>query len=369
MLLVAIVAFSKESTKVSKDKENIHKHNLIIEANMNEIGIKAPEIPMPQIQSESQIKQTKAPIQLTISMAGDVTIGSDLDYGMTRSFVEEVNKQKNLNYFVENIKDIFSADDLTIVNLETPLTKATKKAEKKFRFKGDPSYVEILQLGSIEAVNIANNHTYDYLEIGYKETIDTLDHAGIGYFGGDFSLIREIKGVKVGLLGYLGWENSAKIKEKIRKDITTIKKEVDIVLVSFHWGIEREYYPNKVQTDLGRYAIDSGADLVFGHHPHVLQGIESYKGKYIVYSLGNFMFGGNRNPDDKDTIIFQQIFTFNLDNRKITDSFINVIPASISSVKWRNDYKPSPVSGKEGERILAKLLKISSDFNKPYNKN
>ncbi len=134
-----------------------------------------------------------------------------------------------------------------------------------------------------------------------------------------------------------------------------------LVIASFHWGIERKNYPNSVQKDLGRFTIDSGADLVLGHHPHVIQGIENYKGKYIVYSLANFCFGGNRNPSDKDTFIFQQTFEFK--NGEKTDSDkINIIPCSVSSVKHRNNYQSTPVEGDEAKRILQRIEKYSEIF-------
>lgn len=304
-------------------------------------------------------------IKITISVAGDVTIGTDIAYGYENSFIHEVARQNNnYNYFVENIRPIFEKDDLTLVNLETTLTNSTKKANKKFTFKGEPEYAQILELASIEAVNIANNHTYDYLEKGFKDTLQSLNDIGIGFFGYEYIYITEIKGVKIGLLGYEGWEFSEKLQTQIKKDLSELQKLTDLIIVSFHWGKENHYYPNSNQVNLAHFTIDNGADLVFGHHPHVIQGIEIYKDKYIVYSLGNFLYGGHRNPADKDTFIFQQTFYFNSEQNLLVQSEAEIIPFSISSVSHRNDYRPTPLIGEEKEKFEEKMLKLSEDINK-----
>lgn len=119
--------------------------------------------------------------------------------------------------------------------------------------------------------------------------------------------------------------------------------------------------PTQTQQELARYTIDNGADLILGHHPHVVQGIEEYKGKFIVYSLGNFMFGGNRNPSDKDTFVFQQ--TFHLKGEELTDKKeIQVIPFSISSVASRNNYQPAPLQGAEASRVKNRIINLSAQI-------
>ena len=296
---------------------------------------------------------------ITISAAGDVTLGRDLKYGFENSFDHELEVQgMDYGYFFRNVKDIFEKDDITIVNLETTLTTANKPAEKKFRFKADPSYVEILKQGDIEAVSIANNHTRDYLEQGYSDTLATLEEAGVGFFGYGYTYLQEVRGIKIGLAGFVSWEVTKDKKEEIRGRIEELKKDgADIVIVMFHWGIERDYYPNSVQTELAHYSVDNGADLVLGGHPHVLQGIEEYKGKQIVYSLGNFSFGGNKNPGDKDTMVY--VHKFHFKNGKLVSEENEVIPCSISSVKNRNNYQPTPLEGKEKKRVLDKIEKFS----------
>lgn len=300
---------------------------------------------------------------IKISAAGDFTLGSDENFYYTGSFIEEANKN-GLNYFVKGLNNIFKQDDLSTVNLETTLTNATKKAVKKFRFKGDPSYAKILTLGGIEAVNLANNHSHDYLQKGYEDTIISLKKENIGFFGYTNHYITTIKGIKVGALGYEGWNDSPELRVKINNDIQQLRKAgAKIVLIHFHWGIERDYVPNATQKNLAHYSIDHGADLILGHHPHVVQGVEEYKGKFIAYSLGNFMFGGNKNPSDKDTIVFQQTFHFkngNLTNQKE----IKVVPFSISSVSNRNNYQPLYLMGAEANRVKKKIIDVSKQISK-----
>ena len=310
-------------------------------------------------------KDQPAPVKetaITISAAGDFTLGTDETFQYAGSFPDEANKN-GLPYFVAELDDIFKKDDLSTVNLETTLTNAKEKAVKKFRFKGDPSYAQILKLGGIESVNLANNHIHDYLQKGYDDTIDTLKKENIGYFGYENKYITEVKGVKIGALGYEGWDDTSELREQVAKDIKELKeKGAEIILVHYHWGVERSYVPEESQKTLAHYTVDSGADLIIGHHPHVVQGVEEYNGKFIVYSLGNFMFGGNRNPSDKDTYVFQQ--TFHLKNGKLTDKKeINVVPFSISSVSHRNNYQPKKLQGTEAERVKKKIIDVSNQIN------
>lgn len=318
---------------------------------------------------EEKIVEGNLPIEkksITISFAGDVTLGNYKGSPYGGTFDNEFSNQGgNFDYFFENVRDIFSQDDLTVVNLEGPLTTATNVKVKKFAFKGDPSYVNILKSGDIEAVTLANNHSEDYYEQGMTDTKSILSENNIKYFGLGEKAIVETQGIKVGLLGYNGWpENYTKENlDSMKSDIESMKKESDMVAVYFHWGVERAYSPNEVQKNFAYDSIDYGADVVIGSHPHVVQGIEQYNGKYIVYSLGNFCFGGNKNPSDKDSMIYQQ--TFNFENNKLVSIDIpNIIPCSISSTKGRNDYRPSVLDGTEQDRVMSKIKEISTPLNK-----
>lgn len=292
----------------------------------------------------SKDTDTSSPIKLTISSMGDCTIGTDENFDPEVNFNAYYNSQ-GADYFFQNVRSILEADDLSIVNFESTLTNETTREEKKFAFKAPPEYVSILSDSSVEAANIANNHSKDYGPQSYTDTISNLNNANIATFGYEQVALMEIKGVKVGMAGIYELKDHELVAEDVKRNIAALKENgAELIIVNFHWGEEREYSPNDIQVELGHLAIDEGADLVIGHHPHVLQGIENYQGKYIAYSLGNFCFGGNKNPEDKDTIIFQQTFTVE-DGKVKTDDNINVIPCRISSTTSRNDYCPTPLEG------------------------
>lgn len=180
--------------------------------------------------------------QITISAVGDCTLGNDSNFAYQASFNDVFNKQKgNHYYFFSKVKEILAEDDLTVANLEGPLTDKGKKADKQFSFRGSPSYTNILLGGSVEVVNLANNHTYDYGEIGYQDTKKNLQNAGIKYFGNETSCINKVNGLKVGFLGYnqLRYGASKEFQQKIAKDIKSLKNQCNLVIVSFHWGEEK----------------------------------------------------------------------------------------------------------------------------------
>jgi poly-gamma-glutamate synthesis protein (capsule biosynthesis protein) len=304
-------------------------------------------------------------VRITLSFAGDCTLGSDMEYGRWNSFVEMYENQSDPDsYFLANVRPIFERDDLTIVNLEGPLTTSSAKAEKEFAFSGDPKYANILAVGSVEAVNLSNNHANDYGSGGFNDTVNALNGAGVSYYGAGTAFIREVKGVKVGLLGYKAWASDRATLNAVTNDIQSLREQgAKIVAVTFHGGEEAVYSPDTHQKTLARHAIDNGADVVVGHHPHVIQGIEIYNGKYIAYSLGNFSFGGNRNPSDKDTFIFQQTFTFDINTLEPRETQAAVYPCSISSVKDRNNFQPTPLTGAEASQMLSKLNNLSLPLN------
>lgn len=324
------------------------------------------EIDTSQVEVTNLVINTKEaksdePIQITVSSMGDCTLGTDENFNPSTSFNAYYNAQ-GPDYFFKNVRSILEEDDLSIINLEGTFTDSDQRQEKTFAFKADPEYVSILTGSSIEAANLANNHSRDYGEESYTDTVETLEQAGIASFGYDQVDILEVNGVKVGLTGIYELAEHLDKQEEVRTNIAALKEAgAQVIIVNFHWGIEKEYLPNDTQKTLAHLAIDEGADLVIGHHPHVLQGIERYKGKYIAYSLGNFSFGGNSNPSDKDTMIFQQTFTVQDGKVEVNDD-INVIPCSLSSASGYNDYCPTPLEGSEKERVLEKLNEYSANF-------
>ncbi len=219
----------------------------------------------------------------------------------------------------------FINSDINMINLEHPVTMHEEPEEKEFIFKMHPRYLRLLQKGNINLVNAANNHIYDFGVTGIEDTMEFLDSVNIAYVGIGKTLqearepvIFTVKGMRLGFLGYFGGagqfaatDTSSGLAPRytsfILRDIRELRPKVDYVIVSFHWGIENERYPEDWQMKLGRASIDAGADLIVGHHPHVLQGIEWYNDGVIAYSLGNFIFGGNRRPVH-DTIVLQVLF-------------------------------------------------------------
>ncbi len=301
-------------------------------------------------------------VAITISALGDCTLGTDPSYGLNGTFDAMYAEQNgNYEYFLSLVKGHLSQDHLTIANLEGPLSDGGAPAEKQFAFRGKPEYVNILTSSSVEAVNLANNHSKDYGEKALNDTKDIMKEMSISAFGRQDIDIVDVKGIKVGLIGTSAL-NSAD-RANFDKVFERLKGEKpDIIIANFHWGVEKADLPNADQISLAHKAIDMGADLVLGHHPHVLQGIEKYKGKYIVYSLGNFCFGGNRSPEDTDTMIFKQTFYFK-DGKLVADKDrVNVIPCAVSSVKGRNNYQPMPLKDEEFHRVKEKIINRSAGF-------
>ena len=242
-------------------------------------------------------------IELTI--VGDIMLSRGVD-----SYI----KKRGYDHLYENMKDIFLEDDLTIVNLECPITEYSRGANKasRFVFKASADNAKAMKKAGIDLCDLANNHTMDYRSEGLKDTMDELVRAGISYVGAgenageDMSYIFEKDGFRLGILaysifppeGFVFNADKANINylldydgnksDKIKTELENMK--ADFKIVYFHWGIEYERFASNMQKNLARYAIDNGADFVVGAHPHVIQESEVYKDKYIYYSLGNCIF-------------------------------------------------------------------------------
>jgi poly-gamma-glutamate synthesis protein (capsule biosynthesis protein) len=301
-------------------------------------------------------------VTILVSAAGDVTLGGDRRWRGYHQFMH-VFRESGYDHgvFFANVAEIFYESCLSIVNLEGALTYVTyAPADKEFLFRGPPHFAQILAAGYIDAVSLANNHSRDFGMRGYNDTKDALRYAGVEYFGNETVLIREVNGIRVGLFGHRIWADTAGNRNQITASINRLRNDGAQLIIAFHhWGVERENFPQQYQISMGRFTLQAGADLVLGAHPHVIQGIEQYNGRYIVYSLADFCFGGNANPSDQDSFIFQQKFTF---YRGILqrDSDVNVIPVFMSSVRTTNDFQPTPATYADAERILARLENYSA---------
>lgn len=311
-------------------------------------------------ESHTEVEEYQPTVQtVTVTAVGDCTLATDVNAYYNRGFTGYADSlDGDYSYFLKNVAPVFSEDDVTIVNFEGTLSNQGERADKTFAFRGKPEYVKVLTTSSVEAANLANNHSADYGDVSLEDTIKYLNEAGIVNFIGTNAPIQEINGIKVGFVGIdaLNEEEAAKME----KAIGSVKNlGAQLIILSIHWGEEKETAPNDEQIELAHKAIDLGADLVIGTHPHVLQGIEKYNGKYIAYSLGNFCFGGNDNPSDKDTVIYRQMFTFVDGTLQVDDNMV-LIPATVSGHDDYNDYQPAIATGERKTQIQNRLIDYSA---------
>lgn len=318
------------------------------------VGVPDAAVPQPDAPA--------APNSVTISLAGDCALG-DLAGFAYAGTVTEAFDLFGPSYFFKNVKDIFASDDMTLVNLEGVLSTSNKRVEKKFNIKGRPEFNKILVEGSVEAVSFGNNHNMDYGMESMIDTINAVTEVGIPFAVNDLCGIYATKsGVRIGFVSVNEVYEKTHVETYLQKGIGWLKEQqVDLILACCHWGIERDPYPEAYQKTLARKCIDWGADLVVGCHPHILQGLEKYNGKYIIYSLGNFCFGANKNPQDKDTMIVQATFPI-ADGAVSGDAQLKVIPCTISSVQTRNDYCPTVAAPAKAAAIIQRLNTYSKPF-------
>ena len=315
--------------------------------------------------AKAPVEKVISPAEITMSFTGDVILGMHQNAAYDTSMCAYYDKN-GPDYFLEKVKSIFEGDDLTVINFESTLTDEKQHKNQKFVFKAPPSYIDIIKDKSIEAANLANNHSSDYGEKSYEDTVAALEGAGIKHFGFEDTAVFTVKDVKIGIFGIYELDEYGGIAPEVTKRIKVLKKkDCDIIIAVFHWGYEYKTCPDQDQVNLGHQAIDEGADLVVGHHPHIIEGIEYYKGKPIAYSLGNFCFGGNKNPREKDTMIYQ--VTFKTDKHgKVASRQDKVIPTMITSTTEYNDYQPTPMGEEAAASYLKKLTQRSNEIKTNY---
>lgn len=301
---------------------------------------------------------------IVITATGDCTLGNNQEQSYDGSF-NSYYDSKGQDYFFGGVRDIFEADDMTLINLECVLSDATERVEKRWNLKGKPEYIGIMTGSSIEACSLGNNHTYDYGQAGLDDTRNVLDNAGIVYGFNDHTGIYETAdGTKIGIVSASLLSQNGDREAYIQNGIAQLREQgAAIVIACCHWGIEGDHYPNDYQQAAAHRIIDWGADLVVGNHPHVLQGMEVYNGKMICYSLGNFCFGGNKNPQDKNTAIYQQTFT--LINGELQPGIdAQIIPCTLSSASSYNDFRPTVASSEKAQEICNLMNTYSQNYSK-----
>ena len=296
----------------------------------------------------------------TLSFAGDCTIGSLVEWQGEEPGDFQSVVGTDFAYPLSHVRQIFSADDLTVVNLEGTFTTSWDAVDKPYRFKADPSYVQVLTEGSVEAVSASNNHTYDFLEEGFADTLETLDQAGIRHTSSGAPLIQELPGgLLLGIVSYNtveNWEGEEVWRDSVYTDIAACREAgCDLIIGFMHWGtVEYLTEPEEWEVAFAHDMADWGCDLIVGGHAHILQRMEYYHDVPIFYSMGNFCYGGHLNPGDKDSVIVQAQFTWNPVSRKASRSGLFVIPCLISSQEDANNYCPTPCE--EGSEDYLRIM-------------
>lgn len=313
------------------------------------------------MRAQRQAEQAAGVISLTV--AGDTTFGEYPEVPPLRSFSKEfADRRGDLSFPLRQTAPFFQNDSLSVLNCEGTFTEATEMKEKRYRFKGPESYIAMFTNAGIEVVNLANNHTLDYLEQGYTDTRENLAAHGVAYYGEQEYLVREVEGIKFGFFGYdLFGKEPENMHALLERDFAAVRAlGAQVIVPTFHWGYEYHNTPNPFQIKTARLAVDLGAELVIGHHPHVVQGIEVYKGKTILYSLGNFAFGGDEDlKDGGDTMLARLTFAKNgTSGAVIQPPFL--IPANVSTVTDRSNYSPRPLFGAEADLLAARIVELSA---------
>ncbi len=305
----------------------------------------------------------RGPDEITLSFAGDCTFGTVNGDGSAPRFPAVYRRAHQLNYPFALMQPWLRTDDLSVVNFECTLTDATQTADKQWHFKGPARYAVLFPAGGVDAVGLSNNHSHDYLQAGFDDTIANFRRAHVPAFYQNTPFVTAIKGVPVVLIGdcTVVGENTIQIGEapqRVLSQIKEYKKPGTLVIVVMHWGSELDTTPKLWQQALGRQFIDAGADAVVGHHPHIVQGIELYKGRTIAYSLGNFAFGGNSSARRPETFLWRLRFgtgggTVKFQSASLVPCLITSTHATNGAGVLVNNYQPTPVFGAEAARVAA----------------
>lgn len=323
--------------------------------------IQATDAPETTTQAPTTVPETtEAPTTIppepevfTLTFTGDFTPGCKPGQEKNpKSYLGTVGDDYEFPF--ANLRETFEADDFTFINMEVVLGKVGKQANKTFVFYGPEEYVQIMTSSSVEAVTLANNHTEDFGIEGYENTKRVLDENDVVYVEEDKTTLYTTKsGLVIGLYA----DSFDFVESEVRENVAALEERgAEIIICAFHWGTEGAYRHNDKQTRYAHAAIDAGADIVVGNHPHVLQEMEVYNGGLIFYSLGNFSFGGNNSPKDYDSAVVQQQVIREYDGT-IRLGELKIIPIRISTDPNRNNYQPIPyeVDSEGYNRVLEKL--------------
>ena len=311
--------------------------------------------------SDGEGDEADGSFDIVMHFTGDVLIAENLDAGRAGGFNEYANREST-DYFLKNAAPYFLDDDFTVVNLENVLSDRQLSPAQKplpaYWFKSKTANTGILTVSGVECVSVANNHTRDYGTAGLSDTIAALENAGIEYGTEEKTVYFEKNGFKIAIICSCMWNRSW--ADRIIKRIKEAETQSDFQIVFFHGGKEAEHTPEQWKIDACHAMIDNGADIVVGAHPHVLQRTESYNGAKIVYSLGNFCFGGNRFPENR-TAIYRLTITVNEDKSFTHNSAI--IPFYVYTGSG-NNYQPDVIRDAEEAQKVLEYMK--GNRNRPY---
>ena len=306
---------------------------------------------------------------LSIAAVGDL---------MLSAVAESTVVANGADYPYEGTRDVLMSADIAVANLEAPLTATgTRFVNKKYTFKVPPAFVTGIKNAGFDVVTLANNHIMDWGSEGLANTLAVLDSQQIAHCGAGVNrlkacepVVMESCGFKVAFIGFSltfpqeFWATRNRCGTCLATDsllqqvITAAEADADVVVVNFHWGAEKWTSPKEYQIHFAHLAIDLGADLVLGHHPHVLQGLEVYKNRLIAYSLGNYAFG-SRSQTARDSILL----TVHVNPSGLVQAQVNPISVYNSLVR----YQPRLMQGPEKERVLSELNHISLMLNQGQN--
>ncbi len=312
--------------------------------------------PLPVVGNDFLVAEDEALSgEIAVTLAGDCTLGGTEKAGSRAHGFTQTVLREGLDYPFSGLLPLFSSDDLTWVNLEGVLSDspAGEDRDKAFAFRGPASFARILPLGGVEAVNVANNHSGDYGARGRAATLAALTAEKVAFSGNEWLCVYQSRGFRIGLAGLSGMLTDEK-RNAIRNQVSLLRKSgCEVVLFSMHTGIENQPWHTTAQRETARFLIDAGADLVAGHHPHVPQGIEVYKDRYIFYSLGNCAFGGNHAPSSTGALAARVVFT--LRGGRLESLRGELFPMRYTGTLRGNAFRPVLLSGEEAEAVLDRV--------------
>lgn len=362
IMVLGCVACSNETPPVCEEDTTESTNNITENTQNGATNESTAESTEPSTEPTIKVPET---FNIQLSFAGDCMLATYKDQMSSGSF-NEYAKNNPPEYFLEKVKHIFEADDFTTVNLEnvftdSKVTETPKSGDRVFWFKSKTSNVNILTSSSVEGVSLANNHTNDYGTTGFNDTKATVENAGLQYgTNNDKIIYYEKEGFKVAVICSGLWGESG--ANAIIKKIKEAEEVSDYQIVFYHGGTEKIHHPEEWKQRASRKLIDNGADLVIGNHPHVLQPREIYNGKEIIYSLGNFCYGGHRQPQNR-TIIYQMNLTINKEDLSLKESVSEIIPCYVYT-ETLNNYQPAPI---EIEEVKQRVLDfMDGKLDNPY---